>query len=507
MYNFTAPWPKYPLVYEINTRVWLAELSTRAGRALTLDTIPNDEIDRIARMGFHGVWLMGVWTTGPEALEIARTHPDLQREYRAALSDFTPADVIGSPYAISTYQVSPKLGGPQALAGLRQKLSRHGLRVMLDFVGNHTARDHHFVREHPEYYIQGDAGDLAREPQNFFRTPSGVILAHGRDPYFPGWTDTAQLNYCHAGARQAMRDKLVSIAGQCDAIRCDMAMLMLPEVIERIWGSRLGAAPIKESFWREALPQVLGQCPNARFVAETYWNTEWQMQQEGFHFTYDKTLYDRLRKGDIGGVRLHLQAQPAFQDRCLRFIENHDEPRAVSAFGPAPSRSAAMATFFTPGMRLFHEGQLEGHRIRTPVQLGRRAFESEDVEIALFYEKMLGVLQDPIFQDGDFKSLEVNSTGFGDASNQSLLALSWSPPAGKAPNPFLGYLIVANMSGQRTYGRVPLPNDVFTANSTYVFYDRYEGKRYERDGGELAWPGLYVSLEGHQPHIFEISRK
>jgi hypothetical protein len=506
MPSSAAPWPKYPLVYEINTRIWLAELSARAGRPLTLDTVPNDEIDRIARLGFHGVWLMGVWTTGPEAIDIARTHPDLQREYRNALSDFTPADVIGSPYAISTYTVSPLLGGPKALAGLRQKLGRNGLRLMLDFVCNHTARDHHYVRDHPEYFIQGSAEDLAREPQNFFRTAGGMILAHGRDPYFPGWTDTAQVNYCHAGARQAMRDKMFSIADQCDAIRCDMAMLILPDVIQRIWGPRLGAAPVRESFWRESIPQVLQRCPHVLFVAEAYWNTEWQMQQEGFHFTYDKTLYDRLRKGDTGGVNLHLQAQPAFQDRCLRFIENHDEPRAASAFGPAPSRSAAMATFFSPGMRLFHEGQLEGHRIRTPVQLGRRAFESEDVEIALFYERALSVLQDPIFQDGTFKLLAANSTGYGDASNQSLLALSWTP-TGKASNAFLGYLIVANMSGQRAYGRVPLPNDVYTAGSTYIFYDRYEGKRYERDGSELAWPGLYVSLEGNQPHIFEISRK
>lgn len=507
MYSSAAPWPKYPLVYEINTRVWLAELSARAGRPLTLDKVPNDEIDRIARLGFHGVWLMGVWTTGPEAVDIARAHPELQREFRGALSDFTPADVIGSPYAISTYQVSPRLGGPEALAGLRQKLARSGLRLMLDFVGNHTARDHPFVRDHPEYYIQGTDQDLAREPQNYFRTAKGAILAHGRDPYFPGWTDTAQLNYAQASARAAMKQKLLSISEQCDAIRCDMAMLTLPDVIERIWSGRQGANPVKESFWREALPLVQQRFPEVRFVAETYWNTEWQLQQEGFHFTYDKTLYDRLRKGDVGGVWMHLQAQGGFQDRCLRFIENHDEPCAVTAFGPAQSRSAAMATFFTPGMRLFHEGQLEGHRIRVPVQLGRRPIESEDVETALFYEKILGALQDRIFQDGVFKPLAVNSTGFGDASNQALLALSWTPPPGKAANSIFGYLIVANMSGARAYGRIPLPNDLYKNGSTYMFYDRYDGKRYERDGGELAWPGLYVSLEGHQPHIFEISRK
>src|SRR5204862_5221980 len=86
----SMPWPKFPAVYEIRTRLWLAELSARNGHPLTLDMVPSDEIDRIAELGFHAVWLMGVWTTGPEPIEIARNHPDLQNEYRQTLSDYTP---------------------------------------------------------------------------------------------------------------------------------------------------------------------------------------------------------------------------------------------------------------------------------------------------------------------------------------------------------------------------------------------------------------------------------
>jgi hypothetical protein len=274
-----------------------------------------------------------------------------------------------------------------------------------------------------------------------------------------------------------------------------------------VWGPKLGPNPIHKSFWGEVIPDVRQRFPNCLLLSECYWDLEWRLQQEGFHFTYDRRLYERLRQNDFRGVRLHLRADPGFQSRSVRFIENHDEGRAMTVFGPARSRSAAMVTFFCPGLRLFHEGQLEGHRTKIPVQLGRRPVESEDVETALFYEKILGVLQDPTFQDGSFQQREIRSPGWGDTSNESLLALWWTPPAGRNNGAFLGFLVVVNLGGVHAYGRVLLPTEVFPAGKPCVFYDRYDGKRYERDGAELACPGLYVALEAHQSHIFEISAR
>jgi len=498
-------WPKYPVVYEINTRVWLAELSAKAGRALALDQIPEEEIDRLASQGFHAVWLMGVWTVGPQPVAIARMHEGLLNDYAIALPDVSPEDVIGSPYAISTYQVSATLGGREALASLRQRLQRYGMGLILDFVSNHTSRDHHFVTDRPDLFVHGSAEDIAREPHNYFTTAAGHIIAHGRDPYFDGWTDTAQINYAQPAAREAMKQKLFDICSQCDGVRCDMAMLILPDVLEQVWGARLGSNPVRRSFWSEAIPAVLQRLPTTLFIAESYWNLEWPLQQEGFHFTYDKTLYDRLKKKDFGGVRSHLQADAHFQDACLRFTENHDEERAVVAFGGAYSRSAAVATFFSAGLRLIHEGQLEGHRVKLPVQLGRRPREREDVEIALFYEKVLGVLQDPIFHSGDCRVIPVHSPGWGDASNESLVALYWTPRLPPAVGLFLSYLIIVNLSPTRAYGRIPLPPETFEAGKNYTFHDLYEGRHYDRPGGEMIWPGLYVALEAHQPHLFEIS--
>ena len=153
-----------------------------------------------------------------------------------------------------------------------------------------------------------------------------MLLAHGRDPYFAGWPDTLQLNYANPATQEAMICELRKIAGQCDGVRCDMAMLLLPEVFERTWGLR------PEPFWPHAIERVREQVPNFRFMAEVYWDMEWTLQQQGFDYTYDKRLYDRLRDGHARPVREHFRAEPDYQEKMARFVENHDEPRAAAAF-------------------------------------------------------------------------------------------------------------------------------------------------------------------------------
>ena len=98
---------------------------------------------------------------------------------------------------------------------------------------------------------------------------------------------------------------------------------------------------------------------------------EWTLQQQGFDYCYDKRLYDRLAHEAAESVRGHLQADAAYQERLLRFIENHDEPRAAATFEPAQARAAAVAMSTLQGARLYHDGQLEGRRTHIPVFLGR----------------------------------------------------------------------------------------------------------------------------------------
>ena len=369
---------RYPSLYQINTRVWLTELSRTLGRdSSTLDDVPDAALDRLAEQGFDWVWFLSVWQTGPAAQAISRANPGWRHEFEETLPDLSDDDIDGSGFAIQNYTVHRDLGGDAALARLRQRLHARGLKLMLDFVPNHMAPDHPWIDEHPDYFIPGSEDDLARSPRNYVRVPTAhgpLVLAHGRDPYFDGWPDTLQLNYGHPQLQQAMIGELVRIAGQCDGVRCDMAMLVLPDVFESTWGIR--TVP----FWPKAIESVRRQHPDFQFMAEVYWDREWTMQQQGFDYAYDKWLYDRLREGHARPVREHFHAGLDYQDKLARFMENHDEPRAAATFPPDVHEAAAVITFLSPGLRFFHQGQFEGRRTRISPASGARSGGSDRPE-------------------------------------------------------------------------------------------------------------------------------
>lgn len=240
--------PRYPSLYQLNTRVWLRRLSRERGKQTTLAEIDDDTIDGFARQGFDWIWLLSVWQTGPAARAVSRSKPDWQAEFRAVLPDLGEDDICGSGFAITAYTVSDEIGGEPALAQFRERLARRGIKLMLDFVPNHTAPDHPWATRQPDYYMQGSEEQIAAAPQNYMRVETDrgpLILAHGRDPNYPGWPDTLQLNYANPQLQASQIDELVAIAGKCDGVRCDMAMLVLPEVFQRTWG--VASDPLAES--------------------------------------------------------------------------------------------------------------------------------------------------------------------------------------------------------------------------------------------------------------------
>jgi hypothetical protein len=487
-----SAWPRYPTMYEINTWVWLSELSLKSGKAVDLGSVPGAEWDAIQKRGFDAVWFMGVWERSPAGTAIANQNMNLVADFRRALPDFTPDDNVGSPYCIRRYVVDTHLGGGEGLAVARRELAKRGIRSLLDFVPNHVAPDHPWVLDHSEYFLRGTGEDARNDPSSYIEV-QGTFYACGRDPYFPAWPDVLQLNAFAPGLRQAAKETVSSIAAQCDGIRCDMAMLVLNQVFARTWGSRAGQTPPVD-YWYDVIPAVKSVHPDFCFIAEAYWDLEWELQHQGFDFCYDKRLYDRLEHGEAGGVRLHLGADLAYQEKLLRFLENHDEPRAAAVFSRAKEEAAAVIASSLPGARLFHEGQLEGRKIRLPVFLGRRPPEPVDQGLQTFYEKLLAAIHSPIFRDGAWEFC--GCSGWPDnQSCQNLVAWCWVKDNDRR-------LIVVNFSEGAVQARVHVPW-AEVRGATWRLTDVFSGQSYDRGGDEMVAAGLYIELEAWSFYFFQ----
>ncbi len=488
--------PQYPSLYQINTRVWLTDLSRELGRPATLDDIPDADLDRFAAMGFDWIWMLSVWQTGAAGRLISRSNAGWRHEFQETLPDLCDDDIPGSGFAITGYTVHEALGGDAALARLRERLDERGLRLLLDFVPNHTGLDHPWVEEHPEYYIRGTELDLARAKENYTwvkRQRGDLLLAHGRDPYFPGWPDTLQLNYGNPATQEAMIGELRKIAGQCDGVRCDMAMLVLPDVFERTWG--ISSQP----FWPRATHCVREKHPDFCFMAEVYWNLEWTLQQQGFDYTYDKRLYDRLREGHARPVREHLYAGLDYQNKMARFLENHDEPRAAAAFPHGMHEAAAVITFLAPGLRFFHQGQFEGRTKRVSPHLCRGPCEPVDRKIERFYDRLLAVLRQPVVRDGQWMLLECTPAWENNWTCDSFVVFSWQGLDGKWLLAAVNY--AANQS--QCYAHLPMPN---LAGGTWRLEDQIGDATYDRDGNELLSRGLYLDMAPWQTAVFSCTK-
>jgi hypothetical protein len=488
-------WPRYPIIYEINTWVWLNELGRGKKRPVTLATVPKKEWDAIASLNVDAVWFMGVWERSPAGIRVAMGNQGLLADFRRALPDFTDADNVGSPYCVRRYVVDERLGGEKGLARARRELAKRGMRLILDFVPNHVAPDHPWVKEHPDYFIQGDYGDSLREPAAFL-TSENHIFACGRDPFFPAWPDVLQLNAFNEGLRAAITETVRSIAGQCDGVRCDMAMLVMNSIFQRTWGERAGARPYGE-YWPELIAAVRKEHPGFLFMAEAYWDLEWELQQQGFDYCYDKKLYDRLEYGPAESVRFHLCADMAYQERLVRFIENHDEPRAAAAFSPEKGRAAAVTVATLPGALLLHEGELEGRKVRLPVFLGRRPDEPPDTALREFYVTLLQAVVREGLRMGNWRLCE--REGWPD--NQSFLNIAaWCWEDGDKR-----HLVVVNLSDGSSQGRIRLPwGDL--GDSSWSLVDLLDGTVFAREGSELRENGLYVDLGPWRFHLCALRR-
>lgn len=503
-------------LYEINIRVWLNNLSINPDKEfikqnfpardnsekkkdnLRLIQIPKSYWKNLADKGFNYIWLMGIWETTTSNIDECCFEEYLVNSYNKALKDWKREDVVGSPYSINRYELNPEITSQEELLEVKKILNDLGIGLILDFIPNHFSSDSEYVKSKPEIFLEGKEEFLISDPNTFYRPKLNLnkIFAHGRDPFFAAWTDTIQINYFNPKARQFMIDNLKKISKICDGVRCDMAMLVLNNVFKNTWQGVLDEnnfRPIENEFWQEAISEIKSLNKNFLFLAETYWDLEWQLQQLGFDFTYDKKLYDRLKDGSVASIQGHLNADYNYQLKSIRFIENHDEERSITTFGPEKMRAAAVIISTIQGMKLFFDGQFEGRRIRLPIQLNRFPDEKLNKEIKTFYDKLLNITKEEIFSEGEWQQLQPLPAWHLNHTNENFLSWNWNFKTERR-------LIVINYSKIISQCRIKF--DLTGFGEMINLKDIFNDKEYLRATEEIITQGLYVELHPFHFHIF-----
>lgn len=480
--------PPHPVIYLLPSRPWLYDLGVQG-----LAAVPDAALDSVCR-GVDVLWLQGAWEVGPAGRAHDLGEPGRRRHFEECLcGTFKEDDCIGSPYAITRYVLNPELGSEEDLASFRDRLRQRSVALMLDFVPNHTARDSPWTSK-AGLHVAAEHGAAKGGP------------AFGRDPYSGDWTDTAQLNYWSDACRKHMTDVLADIAGRCDGVRIDMAMLSCNAVVQRTWGDvlrRQGFNWPKDEFWPRALARAREKRPGFLALAECYeyeeifpQGTGQELLRQGFDAVYDKVTYDRLHEGHMDKLRWHLHGgnSPLVEGRLCHFTENHDEPRAASHFG-GRAAAAAVASLSLPGPRMVMWGQEFGRRERLAVHLRRAVAEEADGAAVEFYSMLLDAVSSC---RGKWAPLHVSG---GDSWR--FLAWSWQGDAAVV-------MVACNFTDGFGWANVHC-GDILApckANGGNVkLTDALSGEAYERSLDELQGPqGLVVGLKEYSSHVFVCQR-
>lgn len=483
-------------ILEVNTRLWLNKFNTKHKKAKITD-VPDEYWKHLIDLGFQAVWFMGIWETLPHLASKYCFEDFLVDEYSKALPDWTEDDIIGSPYAINQYKIDNSIATEKEFLEFKKKLNKLGLLIILDFIPNHFHAESILIEKHPDIFLQGDE-NLYKYDKDTYYYYKDKIYAHGRDPFFPAWKDTIQVNYFNPEARKFMISQLEHISKFCNGVRCDMAMLVINNVFANTWTGALQNSKYTKpatEFWFEAIKLIKSINNEFVFIAEVYWNLEWDLQQLGFDYTYDKILLDRLCYDSPQKIIDHLKAEYSYQVKSLRYIENHDELRSLTKFGHNKAKAAAAIICTTLGGQLIYEGQIEGKRVKLPIQLGREPYEQVDLDMKIFYEKLLQLTHDPTILYGDFQLLNAESIGYNDYTNINIISYIWNY------NDHYFWCII-NFSDIPSKARIKA--DLHTDYASIVLNDIINDVSYIRDADEIRSIGLYVELKPYGMHLFKV---
>lgn len=474
---------------EISTRPYFYQLSKKLGKQIkTFKDIPESEFQDWKNKGFEWVWFMGVWQIGTYGPQHDRTDPGLIRSFNIVLPGWTNDDVIGSPYSITEYKLNSELGTEEDLKWLREKLHSYGMKLMLDFVPNHSACDAPTIPSKLNFYVRCPKGQTP-DPAKYMSNG----IAYGCGMWCDPWTDVAQYNYADKEFRLHQINVLKYIASVADGCRCDMAHLIINDEFWNYWQSELtswGYSKPSTEFWADAISAVKAVYPNFKFMAESYGDVLAKLHAYGFDWAYDKDPLDKLYYHDVKGYQQYVSSHSLdFFSKTAHFTENHDEPRTVDKFWNwDPAADCAAATLLTlPGLRFFFQDQWLGYKNKLDVHLRRAADENPRADIQKFYQTLFQVLDMPALKEGQFTQLWVSGT-------DTIPAWKWVKDGQRI-------LVCANFNENTAGGNVVLSDA--PGSGDIPVQDLISGETYYRNAETLRNQGLTVVLGQYQVQIFK----
>jgi glycosidase len=557
-YTQDKEWMPRLVLIAKNSYVWLAQLSKQFGRDISrLDQIPDEELDRLARAGITGLWLIGVW-------ERSRASKRIKQRMGAY-------DAVASAYSLMGYRIADDLGGESALNNLKERAWRRGIRMGSDMVPNHMGIDSDWVMNHPErflaldyppypnyafnsedlsddsrvgvfiedhYYNKSDAAVVFKRLDRW--TGSAKYIYHGNDGTSMPWNDTAQLNYLDPNVREAVIQTILSVARRFPIIRFDAAMTLAKRHIQRLWfpapgsgdgiPSRAGLGLTREEmdkwmpneFWREVVDRAAVEAPDTLLLAEAFWMLEgYFVRTLGMHRVYNSAFMHMLRDEDNAKYRYlikeTLEFDPQILKRYVNFMNNPDEKTAVEQFGKGDKYFGVCAMLVTlPGLPMFGHGQIEGYGEKYGMEYrAPKMDESPDTGLIQHHERVIFPLVHKryLFSDvenfylydfySDDGSVDENvfaySNRFGNERGLVVYHNKYGSARGWVRTS-AAYLVKGQGMRQTTLGEaLNIPDDAFMFT---IFRDQISGLEFIRNSKQLHDQGLYVELDAYKCHVF-----
>ncbi len=563
-YSQDRDWMPQLVLVAKNVFVWLDQLSKAHGRPIRrLDQIPDQALEGLARSGFTGLWLIGIWERSPASERIKRQAGN--------------PEAMASAYSLRRYQVAENLGGETALEVLGQRAGRYGVRLAADMVPNHTGIDSDWLLDHPDWFLgeatcpfpsyRFEGPDLSPSPEvgifledhYWDRSDAAVVfkrldrvgggtrfIYHGNDGTSMPWNDTAQLDYLNAELRQAVIDTIVSVAQRFPVIRFDAAMTLAKRHFQRLWFPQpgdSGAIPSRaerglsraefdrhmpKEFWREVVDRVSVEAPDTLLMAEAFWLMEgYFVRSLGMHRVYNSAFMNMLRDRKNAEyrelIKETLEYDPRILERYVNFMSNPDEATAVDQFGREDFYFGVCTLMATlPGLPMFGHGQVEGLAEKYGMEY-RQAYRDEPADAAmvarhqwqiaplLHRRELFSSVENFLFFDGldDWGGVNEDVLAFSNGTDEERVVVVFNN--GDADAKVRLHESVPFRDGDSSDGAKALRTatlgegvGVVGDNRLLVrFRDRISGEEYLVQSQKLQSRGLEVELRPFQCRVFE----